>query len=128
MKLRELKKEEVEFTLDVEPECCIPVEGNAMCSGDEEADKEYEQQLIARLERGDTSAWCMIIVKAFWNGYEGFDSLGCVTLSEEAGLPEKCEEEVRDTAEQNEMYDQALASLNRQLAEHASKLGPLVIE
>jgi len=120
MKIRKLTADEVEFTLDVEPECDSTVEGNAMCSGDDAADKKYEQELLARLERGDTSAWCVLIVKAKWNGHEGVDTLGCVTLKEDAD-----EEDAREMADMHGMEANALAYLNDELAEEARLLTQL---
>lgn len=42
----------------------IPVRGNAMASGDDAADRELEDEILARLDRGDLWAWCSVRVKA----------------------------------------------------------------
>jgi hypothetical protein len=123
MKIRKLKPEEVEFTLDVEPECDMPVKGNAMCSGDDEADKEYEQELLARLERGDTAAWCVLIVRAKWKSLEGVAALGGVTLLEDAD-----EEKAWEMANWHGMKGEALASLNSDLQGCAEMLAELQAE
>lgn len=74
MKLRKLTAAEVEFEESTEPED-IPVEGNFSTYGSEE-DKRYEQELLDRLNRGDGSAWCILVVKARWKGFTGYASLG----------------------------------------------------
>lgn len=52
----------------------LPVRGNAMASDDEEFNKQVEDEIIDRLERGDEWAWCDVMVVAKWNGYEGKSS------------------------------------------------------
>ncbi len=42
----------------------IPVRGNVMVSGDDALDQEVEDEIIARLDRGDIEAWCMARVTA----------------------------------------------------------------
>lgn len=126
IRIRELKQEEVEFGLQVELECDIPVEGNAMCSDDEEADKKYEQELLDRLERGDTTAWCMLIVTAKWKGYEGRDVLGGVTLRE-ANTTDEDIENAWEMANWHGMKKNALDSLNGQLAAWADTLSELEV-
>jgi len=126
MKIRKLTADDVEFTLEVEPECDIPLEGNCIATDDDEADRKYTAELQGRLDRDDVSAWCVLIVKARWNGHEGVDTLGGVTLSEAAGdNPVKCEEEAQEMADLHGMEENALAALNAELAEEAGKLSQL---
>jgi len=40
----------------------IPVRGNALASGDAEADRACEDEILARLEAGDIWAWCTVRV------------------------------------------------------------------
>lgn len=42
----------------------IPVRGNAMASGDAEADKAAEDEIIRQLDRGNLAAWCYFEVTA----------------------------------------------------------------
>ena len=42
----------------------IPVRGNAMASGDEAEDKAVEDEILSRLDDGDTWAWASVNVQA----------------------------------------------------------------
>jgi hypothetical protein len=86
--MRTLTESDVEFELRCEPED-IPVRGNAMASGDDEADRELEDEILARLDRGDDWAWCTVIVRARWIApdgevFYGEDVLGCCSYADEA--------------------------------------------
>lgn len=79
-----LEASEVTFAISIEPEH-IPVRGN-FASGDEEADRALEDEILARLDMGDTWAWCNIIVTASWEDadgtvYEGHDTLGACSYA-----------------------------------------------
>jgi hypothetical protein len=117
--VRELTADEVEFELTVEPED-IPVRGNAMASGDDELDKACEGEILDRLDRGDVWAWAYVKVIAKWNGFSGW-----------AGLGGCCYEDERHFVENSMYYEdlkhEALADLNRVIAEHARKLQPLMV-
>lgn len=52
----QIDRKEVKFWIEVEPER-IPVRGNAFCSGDKEADRRVEDEIIARLKSDDVWAW-----------------------------------------------------------------------
>ena len=116
MKLRSLTANEVEFELDTEPEL-EPFESNAQASGDDEADRKVEEGIRERLQYGDVSAWCILVVRAKWKGYEGVATLGGYSFP--AG----------QTGDQNREYAaenfeclkaEALADLNRTLHERAT--------
>lgn len=116
MKLRALTASEVEFELDTEPEL-DSFEGNVLASGDDEEDRKAEEEIRERLQRGDISAWCILVVHAKWKGYEGVASLGGYSFP--AGY----------TGDQNHEYAaedfeylkaEALADLNRTLHERAT--------
>lgn len=78
-----IPEDEVTYTLECSPED-IPVRGNAMASGDDEADRADEDRIIADLESGNEWAWCCAKVTAEWNGFEGKDYLGgCSYASED---------------------------------------------
>lgn len=117
MKLRKLEASEVAFTVKVEEECCVPVRGNAMASGDDAADKRCEDEILDRLHRGDSFAWCSIVVYAEWKGYKGIDSLGCCMLSGES--------DVEPTIKDHGMRESALADLNTKIQCEAAILEEL---
>lgn len=54
----------IEVTLHVEQEDDIPVRGNAMASGDWAVDREVEDEILERLDRGDVWAWASVKVTA----------------------------------------------------------------
>jgi hypothetical protein len=61
----------------------IPVRGNAVVSGDDAADKEIEDGIIARLESGDEWAWCYAALEATCGDYRAHDGLGCCCYTDE---------------------------------------------
>jgi len=108
-KLRDLRLDEVEFTVEVEPDDCVSPEGNVSDSGDSEADEAAEREVLERLAAGDYHAWCRLVVRASWQGFEYADSVGGCVLAE-GECPENHAFEVLG------MRDEALAGLNRSLA------------
>ena len=102
MSLRNLREDEVSFEVGV-AESLIPVRGNAMQSGDEALDKQVEDEILARIDQGDTWAWAHITVTATWNGITGVDRLG--------GCSHKDEQDFQDVL-LPEMKKEALADLN----------------
>ena len=82
--MRELIESDVVFTLDVEQDECCDVRGNAMVSGDDDADKAVEDAILARLDDGDVWAWASVCVKATWGGFTGTDYLGGCSYKDEA--------------------------------------------
>jgi len=81
--MRKLRAKDVTFTLTAEQDD-LPVRGNAMASGDDEVDKAYEDQILARLDHGDEWAWASVTVRAEWNGFVGEDHLGGCCYRDEA--------------------------------------------
>ena len=62
----------------------LPFEGNALASGDDDADREAEAAIRERLDRGDEWAWAAVEVTAEWEGLSASDHLGgCSYESEE---------------------------------------------
>lgn len=115
--LRKLTEHEVEFTIDVE-EDDIPVRGNLVCTEDPVFDKQCEDEVLARLERGDDTAWCVIKVTAKYRGVEASDILGGNSFAEGSAFAE----EVAQTVEHHGMKAQALEALNARIAEIACEL------
>src|SRR5438876_910237 len=100
--VRALTEREVEFLLECQPEEAS-IEGN--CSAiDDETDAETEQWIRAGLDRGNEWAWCYVMVRARWNGFEGWDSLGCCSYLSERDF--------RDGGYYEDMRRAALAHLN----------------
>lgn len=70
---------------------CLPeytdVRGNAMCSGDDDYDREVEDSILDDLEGGNDWAWCTVRVTARYDGVDcavGQDYLGCCSYRDEA--------------------------------------------
>lgn len=74
--------EQVEFSIECLPED-TQVQGNAMFSGDNEADREAEENIIQKLDNGNEWAWCTVRVVARHKGIEGDDYLGCCSYDSE---------------------------------------------
>lgn len=75
----------VSYSIEVE-EDFIDVRGNAMCSGDDDFDREVEDAIIARLNDGDVWAWASVKVSARYDGIdgiEGVDYLGGCNYADE---------------------------------------------
>jgi hypothetical protein len=124
---RKLKLKDVAFVVEVEPEQHAPVRGNAIASGDDAADRELEDQIIAALDSGIDEAWCTIMVKATWDGHEGFDSLGCCSFL--PGTHEPVKKQVEQCVDDHQMREQALADLQRAVDRHdREQSGKLVLE
>jgi len=113
-----LTNTEVVFSVTVEEECFEHVEGNAMSSGDDAADKACEKEILDRLHRGDSYAWCCITVEATWKGYKGGASLGCCSLLGES--------QVEPTIIDHGMRDEALEDLNNRLSKSLEELSERV--
>lgn len=62
----------------------IGVRGNAMCSDDPTFDKECEDEILRRLDQGDTWAWASVTVRVSYAGFVGEDYLGCCCYEDEA--------------------------------------------
>jgi hypothetical protein len=77
-----LRADEVTFTLTAEYED-IPVRGNALACGDDAEDKACEDEIIARLDRGDVWAWAYVTVTARWRDWKGSATLGACSCTDE---------------------------------------------
>ena len=79
MKLRQLTAKDVTFTIECSPEH-IPIEGNALASGDDAIDEACYADLRRQLEAGNEWAWCSVKVTAEWERegqtFRGVDFLG----------------------------------------------------
>jgi hypothetical protein len=126
-RLRLLTAADVHCQISTEADETQFVEGH-FATDEPELDRENEREIIERLQQGDDSAWCGVIVEATWTSaeervdsreriYTGRASLWGCTLSHEY-----TEETV---AKEHGLYEQAIDDLNEQLAravEHAASL------
>jgi hypothetical protein len=104
MVLKPLTRQEIAIRLTAEPEF-IPVEGNAMASGDDVFDHEVEHNILSRLEQGDVWAWAMVTVTVSWGPFSASDHLGCCSYADE--------EDFRQPGGYfDDMVDEALEELN----------------
>ena len=72
--LRELTEDEVEFDLTIEEMDAHP--RGFFASDEPDIDAQQVADIIARLERGDLWAWCVVKVTASWGGFSSSDYLG----------------------------------------------------
>lgn len=86
---KELTDDEVTFTIDFVPED-LPVRGNAQESEDPDSDKEVEDEILARLNKGDYFAWCCVKVTAKWEDWSASDTIGAVSFGDNDN-PEECD-------------------------------------
>ena len=107
MLCRTLTKEDIDIRLMAYPEE-IPVQGNAMCSGDEAFDRQVEGEILKRLEQDDVWAWATVCVSAEWEGLKEAAYLGCCCYADE-------EEFRQEGGYFDDMVQEALINLNVRL-------------
>lgn len=96
----------VKYTVTVEPEF-TSVRGNVMCTDDAELDKQAEDEIIARLNRGEVEAWCVVGVEASCGGLTGRAYLGGNTLDDTYTADV--------VAKEHGLHEEALADLRARL-------------
>lgn len=90
----------IRYQIEIEQDD-IPVRGNAIASGDKATDKAVEDEIIERLDNGDTWAWCSVCVVAEAGGTEGRAYLGACSYKDEedfrsGGYYEQMQEEAKE--------------------------------
>jgi hypothetical protein len=113
--VRKLTADDVEFEETAEPEASQLRE--AQPSGDPSTDavlRRVEREIGYRLFKGDTTAWCVLVVKVAWRGFTGYAALGRFSFPEGNTGPENSE---YARAEYALLREQALADLNKSIAE-----------
>ena len=113
----------IHLLLTIEPDD-VPVEGNAMASGDDAADKAYELEILRRLGDGDCWAWASVAVRADYKSLEGSAYLGCCSYG---GFKDFAVEDGYLPSLVSEAIDELLASATtaeQDIAELRSKLVP----
>jgi hypothetical protein len=113
VKVRKLTAKDVTFSIEIEAED-TPVRGNFMASGDDAADKADEDAVIAKIESGDTWAWCTVFVWAKWKGHRAQANLGCCSYEGEADF--------KAGGYYEDMCAEALDALNADLQALANEL------
>lgn len=98
------------YKIEIEPEQ-ISVRGYAMASKDEKYDAEIENEILKRLECGDTWAWCTVCVVASIGEHEGRAYLG--------GCSYKDEEDFKTGGYWDSMKEDALFELKAELKREA---------
>ena len=101
-----IERKDVYFRIECHPED-VPVRGNAMASGDDDADRAYENEILSRLDAGDEWAWCSVRVVASLETdggvlLEGDAWLGCCSYRDEADF----------RSDLPDLEDEALDNLN----------------
>ncbi len=86
----------------------IPIEGNAIDSGDADFDNKVNANIIERLNMGQLWAWCTVEVKVTIEGFTANNYLGCCSYDNEqefkAGgyydnMVETCKEDIQNQRE-----------------------------
>jgi hypothetical protein len=101
-----LQEKDVTFEVTAEMDD-LPVRGNALASGDDEADRECEDEIIRRLNQGDVWAWACVKVTARFGEHEAHDYLGACSYADE--------NDFRACAYFTDMKAEVLAQLNRSM-------------
>jgi len=98
------------------------VRGNAMCSGCDECDRRYEDEILERLNDGDVWAWATVRVVARYDGINsvyGDNYLGCCTY--------KDEDDFKRCGYYEDMVSEAESELIAKLEELADQYGPAIL-
>lgn len=74
-----------QFMLSMSPER-MPVHGNLSSSGNEEADREAENAILARLKDGDEWAWCSVVLSGVFLRFYGYTLRGCCSYESESAF------------------------------------------
>ena len=117
MALRKLTAAEVTFEVYTQSDN-TPLEGNVMATNEPDLDKEAEDGIRARLERGDYEAWCGVCVKATWRCAAGVEYSGSAALWG-CSLDDAYTAAV--AADEHGLHAEALADLQSSLALQAAR-------
>jgi hypothetical protein len=111
-----LKQADVEFRILAEQDAA-EVRGNALASGDDAEDKAAEDEILARLDRGDVWAWASVTVEARYHGLVGRDYLGCCNYASE-----------KDFVRCGDCYEDMKARALEELQSQIDALAPAICE
>jgi hypothetical protein len=103
----EILELERKFDIEIEAEQDdTPIRGNAIASGDDDYDREVENEINARLDRGDVWAWAHVTVRVSYAG-----------ITEESNLGGCCYEGEQDFKKGGYYYDMITESVGRIMAQ-----------
>lgn len=119
MQIRKLTRDDVKIGVECYPEDA-DVRGNAMVSGDDEADKKAEDEIIELLESGEVWAWCCVEVAARWGSFSGHNYLGCCSYRNEGDF--------REGGYFEQMIQEAIDDLNQQVQATAQEISELEVK
>lgn len=109
--------DDIKIAIEALPED-IPVRGNACASGDADIDRQVENEMLERLENGDTWAWCCVRVTATHPnapGLEAVEFLGCC-----------CYHDVDDFKKHSGYYEDMANAARTDLERQIRKIAALV--
>lgn len=89
----------------------LPIEGNAVASGDDAADRAEEDRIRTEFESGNVWAWATVTVRAEFMGYIAEEHLGCCSYDSE-----------KDFRQPGGYFDDMAANAKASLAEQIEKL------
>jgi hypothetical protein len=102
---KELTRDDVDIEIICEPEW-IPIEGNAIASGEPDVDAAEVKRIRDELDNGNVWAWCIVTVKVSYKGLlSATDSLGACSYEDEADF--------RGGDYFDDMVSEALKQLNK---------------
>lgn len=106
MNMQELTLADVLWTLEVE-QCDTPIRGNAMASGDDDADRAAEDEILKKLDDGNVWAWAMVRIQGTFMGLSAHTYIG--------GCSYDSEESFRADGTYEDIQNEVLCDLNGQL-------------
>lgn len=115
MNLRKLTVEDVKFELSIEEEDIEVRDGLP-----EPDHEELIELILGRLRRGDQWAWCMVVVKATWEGQTGRDNLGACSY-------DNTKDFIENSGYYEDMKQRAVDDLNERLEHQFKVLQPLLV-
>jgi len=102
--IRPIREDEIEISISAEQDD-MQVRGNALTSGDDELDRETEDGILSRLDRGDVWAWACVTVRGRFESLEASDSLGGCCYEDEKDF-------IANSGYYRDMVNQIVAQIN----------------
>jgi len=101
----------------------LPVRGNAMCSGDDDFDRQVEDAILARLDDGDVWAWASVKVEARYEGVDTFNDEDIVGVDYLGACNYKDEEDFKRCPYYEDMCSEARDDLYAQIEGILARFG-----
>lgn len=112
--IRMLRPDEVKFSVSMTEETDPPDEKMI-------EDAECRKWIRDQLDSGNQWAWCMVVVRAQWNKFQGEATLGCCSYKSQ-------EDFVQNSGYYEDLCMEAMNDLQESLEKIAGRLAPLVTE